>query len=125
MVEIIYKGYNISINEKLLEKQNVWHNLKGICKTRVSIQNLMKIAYLTIEEKKDTGWTPKEILKEIEELEYDLQYFWGFPQDRCFHSYQWGLPSCKCPVMDNRERIGTGTWIINRNCPYHGDINEI
>lgn len=67
---------------------------------------------------------PVSDLKECDKLctgiEFELQELWGFPMDIKYHKF-WERPRCKCCKMDNEERAGTGYYIINENCPLHGN----
>jgi hypothetical protein len=59
----------------------------------------------------------------IETIEFQLQKYWGFPQDSNFHSW-WNLvPQCTCPMLDNKDAWGVHK-IINGNCPIHGEKSE-
>ena len=53
------------------------------------------------------------------ELEFELQTLWGFERNFNYHRF-WERPHCKCPRIDNEERLGTGYFIINNYCPLHG-----
>jgi len=66
----------------------------------------------------------KELAKQIELLEFNLQETWGFKKDKSMHRY-WKLASkCQCPQMDNDERLGIENKIINPSCPMHGGVKE-
>ena len=45
----------------------------------------------------------------------------SFDIDKGYHRYWLDFEVCKCPRMDNLERLGYGR-IINQKCPLHGDI---
>ena len=63
--------------------------------------------------------TLKVLAESLTRIEYELQGLWGFVQDSRFHRF-FDLPFCKCPVMDNEERLGTNSAIIVGGCPIHG-----
>jgi hypothetical protein len=55
----------------------------------------------------------------FEALEFEQQELWNFPRDAKFHRW-FEFPGCICPKMDNAERVGSGSGIINCDCPIHG-----
>lgn len=55
----------------------------------------------------------------VENLEYQLQELWGFPQDCDCHSHWWRIKGCTCPSLDNKDRLGTGYRVIAGDCPWH------
>lgn len=55
----------------------------------------------------------------FEELEFEQQRLWGFPQDRNFHRW-FDLPGCTCPKMDNEDAYSTDRRIVMHSCPAHG-----
>lgn len=57
----------------------------------------------------------------MESVEYNMQRVWKFEQDSKFHSWWYQLPHCSCPSMDNGDRVGTDSRVINMNCPLHGN----
>ena len=63
----------------------------------------------------------KGVAKMVTNLDFRLQELWGFKPDQKFHTYWYKIPGCKCPKMDNAERVGTGFNLINKTCPYHGE----
>jgi len=63
----------------------------------------------------------EKVLEVLQGVEYSLQWLWNFPMDKNWHLTQFRLPECLCPYLDNKERAGTGYWVINKKCPYHGD----
>jgi len=62
-----------------------------------------------------------EMAKEINDIDFALQDAWGFSKDIKYHTWWYRLPKCKCPKMDNRERVGTDSRIISSDCPLHGE----
>ena len=63
----------------------------------------------------------KVIAAELKDLEFQLQDNWNFPRSEDHHSYQFRLPGCTCPKIDNAERFGTPYKIITTTCKFHGD----
>ena len=112
---VIYKGEEISINEDLLQEIKVEHNLMDIIKVRYEIKKLF--------EAEKTGMLldmEQEVMVTLRTYEKTLQLLWGFPEDESYYTRQFELLRCLCPLTDNRERAGTGSFIINSDCPYHG-----
>ena len=60
----------------------------------------------------------------IESIEFQMQSNWNFNQDKAYHRYQFDLPNCQCPSMDNHDRIGTKYRIFNQSCVYHGQQKD-
>lgn len=60
----------------------------------------------------------KTLAKEVQELEYQLQFEWGFSRDHTRHRW-FDVPKCTCPKLDNSERLGLDHRIIAGNCPIH------
>jgi len=58
----------------------------------------------------------------LHDIEYKIQEIWKFNKDKKFHHYWFEQPFCKCPKMDNQERVGVGNFIINCECPIHGHM---
>ena len=57
----------------------------------------------------------------VEAIEFELQRLWNFNIDKGYHRYWLDFKVCKCPRMDNLERLGYGR-IINQKCPLHGEV---
>lgn len=58
--------------------------------------------------------------KALRQIEFSLQEAWGFDQDENFHSWWFQAPHCRCPKLDNADRIGTKYHIYADDCPLHG-----
>lgn len=52
--------------------------------------------------------------------EYRLQELWGFPKNAAYHRF-WDAKGCTCPKMDNDDAYPSGHYVINQNCPLHGN----
>lgn len=108
--------YSILINEYLLNAKCAWSNLNKIKKLHVEKFKVFKKIEKTNDKEKI-----KQFVKDIENLEFQLQSAWGFPLDRNYHTW-YNVPRCTCPKADNRENYGTEFRIIDGNCPIHGGI---
>ena len=61
----------------------------------------------------------KKYLNWLQECENALQRAWELKADPRWHTY-WMFPKeCRCPKMDNLDRLGYGR-IISEDCPLHG-----
>lgn len=60
-------------------------------------------------------YDPNEFVRDVE---FAMQGLWGFSRDAGFHTHWLDLKDCKCPKMDNLERIPHGR-ITNTSCPWH------
>lgn len=69
---------------------------------------------------KNAGASPVQM---IEDIEFILQMLWGFPIDANFHSHWIDIAGCKCPRLDNMERIGYGR-VINEACYWHAEFGD-
>ena len=54
-----------------------------------------------------------------EAIETEQQKLWKFDVNPDFHRF-FEFPGCKCPKLDNMERLGTPYKIISCDCPIHG-----
>lgn len=68
--------------------------------------------------------TGQEAVEMVQEVEADLQSIWGFDINPNMWHYEFVLKGCKCPLLDNREKIGTPYRIYNTKCPFHGKNRE-
>ena len=57
----------------------------------------------------------QELVQELEDLEYDLQFFWHFPLDHNWHNWWWHVSGCKCSP---HSYLGE-TRIISKDCKLH------
>lgn len=60
----------------------------------------------------------------IEDVEFTMQGLWGFSRDSSYHTHWLDIVGCKCPQLDNFDRIPLGK-IINLSCPRHGKKEEV
>lgn len=79
-------------------------------------EELADLGYIGEPEKKEI----KKINDELKELEFKAQEAWGFEPDENHHNWWLDMPGCRCPQLDNRERIGYVGAIYNSTCPWHG-----
>lgn len=68
--------------------------------------------------------TYKDAVECVQSLETTLQLLWGFPYDKNYQTYHFGFKDCTCPKVDNRERVGTGTFIYDKGCVVHSWMFE-
>lgn len=120
-MQVKWKGHKIDVNENLLDENEAWANLRGILDSRVAINTILATAEDDLRHGRLTKEVAKQHLDNLNEENLNLQCYWEFPEDESFLTYQWELPSCRCPTMDNLERAGTGRWIIREDCIYHGN----
>lgn len=102
------------LNENLMIRQNVLHNLEDI---KMVHQTKLEI-YEMIRYETDHKLL-KEYARDLTLCEFELQKLWGFPEDINFHRF-WQTPKCECPKVDNEEAYGTKYSIRTLNCPLHG-----
>lgn len=110
------------LNPKLVEKQELTEeNIQAIIdlhNRRLHLfHHLKKLDPETAEGRTEL----REAAKTLEEIEYDMQTEWNFPQSRSHHSWWYEIPHCRCPYYDNRDAWGTDQRYIRPDCPVHGN----
>ena len=55
----------------------------------------------------------------VECIEYELQGYWHFKQDRDYHTFWFRVPHCRCPKIDNADWMYRGRRITVQGCPIH------
>jgi len=110
----------MTINSKLAEERGV--SIANQAKIEVRHTELDQIRK-QMEQLDPSVGIDREQLKVLAEsvtrIEYELQELWGFEKDSRYH-WWFNLPHCTCPKMDNRERMGTSSQVMDYNCIYHG-----
>jgi hypothetical protein len=114
---VYYKGKPaLRLNARLIVQ-------KGLSKDAIENLKMLHRERLTIEEdmeKTDSCKRMKYLFAEWTQNQFDLQKKWGFPEDLRYHRF-WELPRCECPRLDNEDAYPTGFYVINQNCPIHGE----
>jgi len=106
------------LNQKLLKKNKVTEaQEEKLYKLYEELDNIFKQDKTLDASNKEQA---KTLVLELENLEFELQKNWNFPQSVNFHTYWSKLSNCSCPKLDNQERIGTGQRITVGDCIYHG-----
>ena len=59
----------------------------------------------------------------IKECDITLQDLWGFEENEDYFRF-WEVPYCLCPKLDNEDAYPTGYYVVNGNCPVHGDCDS-
>lgn len=86
------------------------------------LEDLYKeLNFLLDYEPKDKGLDREGLVWSLKLCEYSIQKAWGFPLDSSYHKYWYRIKGCLCPVMDNDDRMGVPSRVINSTCPYHGN----
>ena len=62
----------------------------------------------------------RDLAKEVTRIEFEQQKNWRFFQDEKKHRW-FDVPKCRCPKVDNEERLGTPFKIISADCPIHSN----
>jgi hypothetical protein len=105
------------LNHHLAEKQNVTDEQLEALKLS---HQLRWILFEAAKKVLDEPLKLKMLANIFDALETEQQKLWNF-EPNPNHHYFFSFPGCKCPVMDNQDRLGTPHKIINQNCPIHGD----
>ena len=61
-----------------------------------------------------------QYVKQVEDIEYEMQDAWKFERDVNRHSWWYKIPHCVCPVLDNIDSWGLPRRVISGVCPMHG-----
>jgi len=111
---VTYEDVTVTISKDLLDKQNAWDNL-GLIK---ALHRTKLILYSMLEEEVMSDF--KIIDAKLTYLEFELQDAWGFARSKKYHKF-WERPQCICPKMDNNDRYPCDYYIVNTDCPLHGN----
>jgi hypothetical protein len=115
MNSITLDGTPVHLNEQLIQSQKLdvedVATILGLHARKLALYRAME----TAEE-----FSLEAYGRELRDLEYALQRSWGFPQSAKYHRF-WEVPRCTCPTIDNEERYPSGMYVVNGNCPVHGE----
>ncbi len=103
----------IKLNTNLLLKQGV----------PPSAEDALVVLHKLLDDIKtnpDEYGTPLQVLEVVKCMEYTMQSLWRFPLSSKHHIHQFYIDGCLCSKLDNKDRIGTGYFVYNMQCPYHG-----
>lgn len=64
---------------------------------------------------------PKDAVNRVRQIEYALQFLWGFEENPDWFIYEFFMKGCTCPKMDNRELQGMSHKVIDESCPFHSN----
>jgi hypothetical protein len=103
----------IKLNEKLLLDQGVPQSAEDAL---VVLHTLLD----NIKSNPDEYGSPLQVLEVVKCMEYTMQSLWRFPLSSKHHIHQFYIEKCTCPKLDNRDRIGSGYFVYNKGCTYHG-----
>ena len=113
---VIHEGKVISyLNPNLIKKNGV--TILEVARIKELHCNKYKIFQQM--EATDDPKLLKHYANIVEVLEFELQKHWHFVQNTMMHRW-FDVPKCKCPKMDNEERMGTKFRIFSADCPIHG-----
>lgn len=107
----------IKLNENLLIEQGV----------PPSAEDALVVLHTLLDDIKtnpDEYGTPLQVLEVVKCMEYTLQSLWRFPLSSNHHMNQFYIDGCLCPKRDNKERFGSGYFVYNTECPFHGAMLE-
>ena len=104
------------LNQNLVARNNVSYTAQlQLCELYDKLEALIEVgnASLSIE-------VNREIADKIEQLEFNLQRLWGFPESKMHHKYWSQLSMCLCNAnsMDNLDDRGYRR-IIRMDCLIH------
>lgn len=105
----------IKLNDNLLFDQGVKPKAEDAIKT---IHNVLR----DVLSNPESYGKPSNVVSLVEHLEYTLQSLWNFTLDSKFHRYWFEVDGCLCSKLDNKERVGSGYFVYNMQCPFHSVI---
>jgi len=112
---VTYNGNTVNLNKDLIKEQN----LSDDRVKRILTLHYQKMQIFEAMKKIDDADDLKKYDMYLNEIEFELQYEWGFDCNQKFFKF-WERPKCTCPKMDNDDRYPTGYYITNSDCPLHG-----
>lgn len=113
--------YSITLNAKLIKDNLISVDRIGkigeIHAKRIFIMNAMEELDPEV---KAHLIALKSFADEIKKMEFEIQEAWGFNKDVNYHTWWFQLPHCRCPIIDNQDKIGTKYSCVLSECPLHG-----
>lgn len=109
----VIESPTVHLNEELVLLMNV----KPDCVSR--IRELHETLDNIIKHPLQYG-THEDVVDLIEGHEYALQALWNFNIDSGYHQWWFKVDGCRCPKLDNQDRVGSPYRVINATCPFHG-----
>ena len=103
----------IKLNEKLLLDQGVPQSAEDAL---VVLHSLLD----AIKSNPDEYGSPLQVLEVVKCMEYTMQSLWRFPLSSEHHIHQFYIEGCLCSKLDNKDRSGSGYFVYNMECKYHG-----
>jgi len=79
---------------------------------------MRRIIFNCMEQTDDTSHL-KRFAKMFEDLEFLQQELWKFGADKNFHRW-FEVPKCTCPILDNFDRLGSESNVVDITCKVHG-----
>ena len=93
---------------------------KGLSEERIKLlEVLYKRMHSTLTRPEMFTDSYHKALERVRQIEYTLQYCWGFEENPSMWRYDFYLKGCTCPKTDNEELVGSDMRIYAKDCPYH------
>lgn len=105
--------HEVKLNSNLLLKQGVPLAAEDAL---VTLHKLLD----DIKTNPDEYGTPLQVLELVKCMEYTMQSLWRFPLSDKHHMHQFYIEGCLCSKLDNQDRSGSGYFVYNMECKYHG-----
>ena len=105
------------LNQNLVARNNVSYTAQiQLCELYDELEALIAEGNASLSVEVNRG-----IADKIEQLEFNLQRLWGFPESKMHHKYWSQLSMCLCNAnsMDNLDDRGYRR-VIRLDCPLHG-----
>lgn len=108
------------LNEDLIERQKVSpESVERLYELHEMKDELFQEARLLEQDSPDFKANLRALAKALQEIEFNMQHQWGFEVNADCHTHWYQMPHCKCPQLDNYERVGSGSFVHNMSCPVH------
>lgn len=107
-------GHRLTLNEYLIKKR---HLTEDDVKAIIIWTKAKSKLFTKMKHTKDIKRL-RELANQVTRIEYFIQEAWHFRRNKNWHRF-WLLPRCTCPVLDNRDRLGTKYSVISGDCIIH------
>ena len=66
------------------------------------------------------------LAKRVDDIDFELQDYWGFKRDKDYHTWWFQMPKCSCSIDENWGLVGSSERSIDDLCVFHGtQLNKL
>ena len=107
------------LNESLLDEQQVSKEAESrILLLHTLLHDVKSLLELTPSDSK----VLKHYVDMVRSIEFIMQLEWNFEADADCHAHWFQVPHCKCPKLDNLDRIGHIYNVYSADCKLHNKL---